>query len=125
MGTKDLSKFSAVTAKTQNSNVPSISIINAAENGRRVKISKAALKMLGNPASVQLAVSPDTLIISSELEDNPVHFKVSKGNVYSSALVLDLTERFDLDFNGTTSRSFYSESELEIDDRMVLFFKMS
>lgn len=123
MEKRDMSQYTPVKTKSTNS-ACSISIINTNQNGRRIKLSKSALEMLEKPESVQLALSADTLIMASELDGNPTHFKVSKGNIYSSNLVIELTKHYGLDFTDKTSLSFSCEAELEIDDRMVLFFKM-
>ncbi|MDD4753758.1 MAG: hypothetical protein PHT78_11035 [Desulfitobacteriaceae bacterium] len=123
---RDLSTFQPVKAKSSNSGICSISIINTAENGRRVKLSKAAVKSLSEPETIQFAVSTDTLIIAAKLEGNPTKFNVSKGCVYSSALVLELTEFFSLDFSdGRTSQSFPGEAEVFTDSGItVLYFKL-
>lgn len=123
----DLSVFKPVKTKSTNISACSISIVNTTDNGRRVMISKSALKRLDNPETVQFAVSNDTLIMSSELEDNPTRFKVSKGAVYSSNLVLELSDFFNLKFtDGRTSLSFPLSTEVVLDSGIiVLLFKMT
>lgn len=122
-----LSDFTAVkTASTNNSGAASISVVNTNDNGKRVKISKKALQILGNPDKVQFGLSNTSIIIAAELPDNDNYFKVSKGNVYSSNLVAEITGHFKLDYsNGRTSLSFSDEQTLDLDSgKTALVFKI-
>lgn len=120
----NFSEFSPVNAQNKSS-ACSISIINTKENGSRVKISKGALHVLGDPETVQVSLSQDTLLMASVLAENPTHFNVSKGNLYASALVRELTKHFDLDFSHKTSFT-YSGIEFELDSGITaLLFKIA
>ena len=59
---------------------------------------------------MQFAFSDDEIAISKELPNNENYFKVkmsnNKGNVYSSELVLEITELYTFDFNNKTSITF-------------------
>lgn len=86
-----------------------ISIINA-KTGNRVTIAKECYFTIGNPAKLQFALTDNNLIVGEKvLEDNnDFNVKVSKGKaiIYSSALVKEITENFNLDFSNKTSLTF-------------------
>lgn len=86
-----------------------ISIINA-KTGNRVTIAKECYSAIGNPAKLQFALTDNNLIVGEKvLEDNnDFNVKVSNGKaiIYSSALVKEITENFNLDFSNKTSLTF-------------------
>lgn len=95
--------------KGRNSNKGSISIVNA-KTGKRITINKSILDKIGVKDKLQFAFSDDEITISKELPNNENYFKVkvsnNKGNVYSSELVLEITELYTFDFNNKTSITF-------------------
>ncbi|HAT4317688.1 TPA: hypothetical protein I9095_001801 [Clostridium perfringens] len=95
--------------KGRNSNKGSISIVNA-KTGKRITINKSILDKIGVKDKLQFAFSDDEIAISKELPNNENYFKVkvsnNKGNVYSSELVLEITELYTFDFNNKTSITF-------------------
>ena len=86
-----------------------ISIINA-KTGNRVTIAKECYSAIGNPVKLQFALTDNNLIVGEKvLEDNnDFNVKVSNGKaiIYSSALVKEITENFNLDFSNKTSLTF-------------------
>lgn len=86
-----------------------ISIINA-NTGNRVTIAKECYSAIGNPVKLQFALTDNNLIVGEKvLEDNnDFNVKVSNGKaiIYSSALVKEITENFNLDFSNKTSLTF-------------------
>lgn len=86
-----------------------ISIVNA-DTGKRITIAKECYSAIGNPAKLQFALTDNSLIIGEKvLEDNnDFNVKVSNGKaiIYSSALVKEITENFNLDFSNKTSLTF-------------------
>ena len=95
--------------KGRNSNKGSISIVNA-KTGKRITINKSILDKIGVKDKLQFAFSDDEIAISKELPNNENYFKVrvsnNKGNIYSSELVLEITDLYTLDFNNKTSITF-------------------
>ncbi|WP_415319728.1 hypothetical protein [Clostridium perfringens] len=95
--------------KGRNSNKGSISIVNA-KTGKRITINKSILDKIGVKDKLQFAFSDDEIAISKKLPNNENYFKVkmsnNKGNVYSSELVLEITELYTFDFNNKTSITF-------------------
>ncbi|MDU2663480.1 MAG: hypothetical protein E6638_09710 [Clostridium perfringens] len=106
-----LEEFIPATSKCRgrNSNKGGVSIVNA-KTGKRITINKSILDKIGVKDKLQLAFSDDEIAISKELPNNENYFKVrvsnNKGNIYSSELVLEITDLYTLDFNNKTSITF-------------------
>jgi len=106
----------------------SLCIVNTEENGKRVKLSKTALKQLTKPEKVQVAFSGDLVAVAAKLPNGDGFFKISKGGIiYNSSLVQSITEAGNLDYSsGRTSYSFGVHETLKLDDgTVVLIFKLS
>ena len=100
----------------QNSKV-SFSIVNSANNGKRIMFSKGLLEKLGNPTMVQFMVLTEegVLMVGENLGAEKA-YKFSDANkkiIYCGGVINSLTEEFSIDFEGRTSKSF---SEIEIDN---------
>lgn len=113
-------------ASSKGSGIVSLSIVNTPDNGKRLKLSKSALQLLGNPSKIQLALSDDSLQIAAELPDNDSYYKISKASIYNSSLVREISEEFDLDFdNGRTSISFSNATIMDGENNSkILIFKI-
>lgn len=84
----------------------SLTIVNTADCGKRIKLSKGILLNLGNPSDIGFAPNGDKsgLILYADPDKG---FHLSKGNViYSATLVEQLTNLFALDFKDTISQTF-------------------
>lgn len=106
-----LEEFIPATSKCRgrNYNKGGVSIVNA-KTGKRITINKSILDKIGVKDKLQFAFSDDEIAISKELPNNENYFKVrvsnNKGNIYSSELVLEITDLYTLDFNNKTSITF-------------------
>lgn len=91
------------------------SVINTHKHGNRVQISKKNLEELGNPTEVQFRYLDKSIIMAPKLSDEDNYFRISNNCIYSKELVLDITEKFSLDFSEVTSISFRKVNFDEID----------
>lgn len=86
-----------------------MSIVKA-RTGNRQTLSKQLLEELNNPQSVQEAFTEDCIIIGERLPKNSSLFNIkrsgNKGIIYSTQLVKEIAELFDLDFSDRTSITF-------------------
>lgn len=102
----DLSKSKPLEAKTVTRGSLSFRVVNTANNGKRVTLSKKLLEILGNPKAVQFRIMGDKMIIGCNLDENDNTFAFSKratGTIYSSTIVNAVTEAFELNFTKLTS----------------------
>lgn len=86
-----------------------ISVVNA-KTGKRVSVSESIVDYLGVKDKIQFAFSDNKIAVGKDLPNNDNYFTIkiskSKGNVYSTGLVLEITELYDLDFRDKTSITF-------------------
>lgn len=95
-----------------------MSIIKA-RTGNRQTLSKELLEELNNPEKVQIAFTEDSVIIGEKLPNNDNYFSLkisgNKGIIYSTQLVKEIAELFDLDYSNKTSITFneveYAQNE--------------
>ena len=94
---------------TKKSTGGGISVVNA-KTGKRVSVSKTIVDYVGVKDKIQFAFSDNEIAIGKDLPNNDNHFTIKmskgKGNVYSTGLVLEITELYDLDFKDKTSITF-------------------
>lgn len=104
-----------------------ISVVNA-DTGKRITIAKECYSAIGNPSKVQFALTDNSLIIGEKvLEDNnDFNVKVSNGKaiIYSSALVKEITENFNLDFSNKTSLTFSDVQYSNTDGVEIMIVKI-
>ena len=90
-------------------------VINSKQNGRRVILSKETMDCLKNPTKLEVGFTEDGIVIAEKLPENGVEFSIKKnGNkmvIYSSALVEEITELFNLDFSNRVSITFTEAEE--------------
>lgn len=105
----------------------SLTIVNH-KNGTRVAIDQEVIKKIGSPECVQIALNHDGIAIGVEFtgDDNYFHLRkaANKAIIYSSPLVNELTEAFELDFTNVSSVSFQDVKYLKIGSRNVAFVKL-
>lgn len=86
-----------------------MSVVNA-ETGKRVVIKKEVLDRLGVEEKVQFSFSKGAIAIGAKIINNSNYFNIkmgkNKGNIYSSGLVSEITDLYNLDFTGKTSVTF-------------------
>lgn len=87
-----------------------ISVVNS-KNGKRVKLSDLILDSLNSPEAVRILTDKEAkeLMIFRDDKNSEAHIlkgKMKVNTIYSSELVLKITEIFDLDFMIRTSITF-------------------
>ena len=100
------------------SNKGGFSVVKA-QTGNRATIAKQGYEHLGKPSKLQFAFSDTSVIIGANLPNNSNDFNVKDSNgkaiVYSTPLVTEIAEAFELDFSNRTSMTFgdiqYTTSE--------------
>ena len=110
----DLSCFLSSKSSGENSrSLPSgvMSVINSKRCGKRVTISKELTNELNNPEVLQFAFNENEIAIGEDIPENDHFFTVkvsgAKGVIYSSSLVLEITDLFNLDYSDKVSITFY------------------
>lgn len=95
-----------------------MSIIKA-RTGNRQTLSKELLEQLNNPEKVQIAFTEDSVIIGEKLPNNDSSLNIkrsgAKGIIYSTQLVTEIVDLFDLDFRNRTSITF-NEAEYVLNE---------
>lgn len=114
--------------RTHSSGSGVLSVINA-KAGMRIAISKECYERIGQPQTVQLALTDDELLIGKTLSNNSDEFNVknykNKGIIYSSPLVKEITETFKLDYSNRTSITFDNHRFVKGgDDEVILVVKL-
>lgn len=114
--------------RTHSSGSGVLSIINA-KTGMRITISKEGYERMGQPQTVQFALTDDELLIGKTLSNNSDEFNVknykNKGIIYSSPLVKEITETFKLDYSSRTSITFDNHRFVKCgDDEIILAVKL-
>lgn len=88
-----------------------ISIIATERNGKRITLSHKINMHLNHPESVQIALSNEEMMIGENLPSIQGDYLLKpSGNktvLYSSPLVEECIERYDLDYTDKTSITFY------------------
>lgn len=105
-----------------------LSVINA-KTGMRITISKEAYEHIGQPQTVQFLLTDEELIIGKTLSNNSDEFNVknykNKGIIYSSSLVKEITDSFNLDYSDRTSITFDKSRFIKgSDDEVILAVKL-
>lgn len=104
-----------------------LTIVNA-KTGNRISIAKECYSGIGNLSTVQFALTDTSLIIGEKVLDNDNNFNVKESNgrgiIYSSALVKEITEHFNLDFSNKTSLTFSDVQYSNADDVQIMIVKI-
>ncbi|RXT08850.1 hypothetical protein [Ammoniphilus sp. CFH 90114] len=103
-----------------------LTIVNTEMHGKRLTIAQDVLEVIGTQDDVQIAIVENGIAIGSNLSVNNTKFFLRKsgrkGVIYSSELVDELTELFELDFSEKTSISFAEVLYHDIDDQTAAIF---
>lgn len=122
----DLSRFASV--KSKSNTVRSLgsgvlSVINTAKNGKRLKFAEGLHEKLGAPDTFQIKFSDHEIAVGEVLPDKNNDFSLRNDGkskvIYSSSLVDEITEKFDLDFSDRTSITFQEVEYVMIDGHKV------
>jgi hypothetical protein len=119
--------FSAKNVVRTVSGVGSFSVIKA-KTGNRTVLSKQGYEHLGKPKTMQYAFNPTSIVIGVKLPNNSNDFNVKdtngKGIVYSTPLVREIAERFELSFDDRTSMTFGDIQYTQNGDEPVIIIKI-
>ncbi|WP_163151598.1 hypothetical protein [Anoxybacillus sp. MB8] len=121
-----LFKSKKTTTRTSESGV--FSIVYSKKNGKRVAISEHVIQELGNPETVQVGFSPESIAISEYLGEDSVSHKLKtaggKKVIYSSELVQCLIDYYNLNFDPRTSITFSNVSYKTKNGKKVALISM-
>lgn len=118
---------SAKNSTRATSNKGGFSVIKS-KAGNRVTIAKQGYEHLGKPKTLQFAFSNTSVIIGANLPNNDNGFNVKDSNgkaiVYSTPLVTEIAEAFELDFDNRTSMTFGDIQYTNSEDSPVIIVKI-
>jgi len=119
--------FSAKNAIKSVANSGGFSIVKA-RTGSRITLSKQGYEHLGKPSTMQFASNDTSLIIGEKLPNNENDFNVRDSNgkaiVYSTPLVTEVAEAFELNFDNRTSMTFGDIQYTNNEDSPVIIVKI-
>jgi hypothetical protein len=125
IGQLDLRPSASKQASKPASKASSLTIVNTKRNGRRITIAREVIVKIGSPTLVQIALNKTGVAIGKDLtgDDNNFQLRNAAKNavIYSSELVQEITDTFDLDFTGRTSLSYHEVTYLNIKGKPVAF----
>lgn len=105
-----------------------VTVVSTKGNGKRVAIDQEVINKIGSPERVQIALNDVAIAIGERVTPDDNYFNlrkaVNKAVIYSSQLVAELTEAFELDFTKTTSISFQDVSYQKVGSRDIAIVKM-
>lgn len=109
------------------SNKGGFSVVKA-QTGNRATIAKQGYEHLGKPSTLQFALSDTSIIIGANIPNNDNDFNVKDSNgkaiVYSTPLVTEIAEAFELDFSNRTSMTFGDIQYTTSEDSPVIIVKV-
>ncbi|SNT19330.1 hypothetical protein SAMN05446037_105016 [Anaerovirgula multivorans] len=121
-GKIDFSKF--LSPKSE-SNYGVLQLVNS-DNGKRIVVMKEPQEKLGSPKQIQILLGEDSILIGTNLPNTDKSFEVKKGGtIYAAKLVGELTDKYNLDFTGKTSMTFYDFEYLQHGEDTILAIKMN
>ena len=98
------------------------------KNSTRVAIDQDVIEKIGSPERVQIALNHVGVAIGVGFTGDENYFPLRKSEnkaiIYSSPLVTEMTETFELDFSNVSSVSFQDAEYLKIGSQFVAFVKM-
>lgn len=126
----DLGNFKASTSKTISkisTEAGVMSVINS-KSCKRIVLSSEVIYKINNPNTISISFSDDSLAIAERLpnNDNLLKLKSSgkKGVIYSSRLVLEITDNYGLDFSNRVSITFSEVNYVKCNGYTVAIIKM-
>ena len=109
----NLENFKASKSKQKNVikiNQGVATIINTEKSGKRIVFSNNVMEELGNPPKILISCSDNAIAVGERLPDNQnflsIKYSKTKGTIYSTGIVNELTEMYQLDFRNKTSITF-------------------
>lgn len=94
---------------------------------KKISISREVMNKLNNPKKVSMSFSEYGIAIGEQLpnNDNLLSIKINKNkaNIYSSELVSEITDMYELDFNSRTSITFSEAEYIKYDGFTIAIIK--
>ena len=119
--------FSAKNAVRAVAGKGGFSIVKA-NTGNRTALAREGHEHLGKPKTLQYAFNDTSVFIGKKLPNNCTDFNVKETNgkaiVYSTALVKEIAERFELSFDDRTSMTFGDIQYTNNGDEPVIIVKI-
>jgi len=119
--------FSAKNAVRAVAGKGGFSIVKA-NTGNRTALAREGHEYLGKPKTLQYAFNDTSVFIGKKLPNNCTDFNVKETNgkaiVYSTALVKEIAERFELSFDDRTSMTFGDIQYTNNSDEPVIIVKI-
>lgn len=118
--TYNLEMFQPATSKTISRSKLRAGVISVVNSscGKRVILSRDLMDKLNNPTTVAMSFSEEKIAIGVTLPNNDNHLAIKpsgkKGSIYSSGIVLEITDRYRLNFNNRTSITFSEVNYIEV-----------
>ena len=101
-----------------------LSVINSKSNSKRVSLSKDIMEYLDIEEEIQIGFLDDKIIIGETLSEEDKSHRVRrskhKGIIYSSELVQEISDRFNLDFEDRVSITFYEAEHLKTEKGLIV-----
>lgn len=127
----DLDLFKPSESKIRNNGIAEagvMSIVNA-KTVKRIVISRGIMEKLNKPEKIVMSFAEDKIAIGEQLpnNDNYINIKVlkSKGVIYSSGIVKEITDFYKLDFDNKTSITFFDVEYVKYEDNVVAIITVS
>ncbi|EEH99625.1 hypothetical protein CSBG_03251 [Clostridium sp. 7_2_43FAA] len=127
----DLDLFKPSESKIRNKGIAEAGVMSivSAKTGKRVVISKEVMEKLNKPEKIVMSFAEDKIAIGEQLpnNDNYINIKVlkSKGVIYSSGIVKEITDFYKLDFGNKTSITFFDVEYIKYEDNVVAIITVS
>ncbi|MEB4783509.1 hypothetical protein P5G60_17270 [Paenibacillus jamilae] len=92
-----------------------LTIVNTKANGKRILIASDVIKKMGNPTQIHVALNDKGIVIGQSIAENYFQLKdaANKKVIYSSQLVKEITDAFNLDFSEKTCISYQNVSYVQ------------
>ncbi|MBU5353191.1 hypothetical protein KQI74_12905 [Paenibacillus barcinonensis] len=104
-----------------------LSVVNH-KNGTRIAVDGQVIEVIGASERIQVALNDKGIAIGEGFADEynyfPLKKAANKAIIYSSPLVKEITEAFNLDFSNVSSISFHDVEYLKVGSHTVAFIKM-
>lgn len=106
----------------------SFKIINTSKSGKRIVIKEDIIQYLDETEKIEVAFTVDAVVLGASgvgISEIPYSLRKDKKNynLYNSALVEEITERFSLDFTKTTTVGLEVTKAKTLDGRKIIQIK--
>jgi hypothetical protein len=128
--TIDISNFKITkhTTPQQKRNSAGAMSIVCNPNSHRIEFSTELLSNIGNPKSIQVGISDDSILIGEKLgavSQDTIYILKGKGDtIYSTQLVRSIARNFNIDFSTKTSYTLHSYQLEYLNGNRVALIKL-